>query len=90
MDSVHKENRYTFCAGDPVNLFDGTGHSETAAMISGIVVGTIATVIAGVLNVSRRVYQQRPCLERRAILPEMPPRLELDMKSLLVSEQPKT
>ncbi|KAK0112029.1 hypothetical protein ONS96_001290 [Cadophora gregata f. sp. sojae] len=50
MDSSHKENRYAFCSGDPVNLFDGTGHSATGAMIAGLVVGIAATVVAGVLT----------------------------------------
>ena len=50
MDSSRKENRYAFCSGDPINLFDGTGHSSTGAMIAGLVVGIAATVIAGVLT----------------------------------------
>ena len=50
MDSSRKENRYAFCSGDPINLFDGTGHSPTGAMIAGLVVGIAATVIAGVLT----------------------------------------
>lgn len=50
MDSTQNENRYAFCAGDPINLFDGTGPSESGAMIAGLVAGTAATVIAGLLT----------------------------------------
>ncbi|RFU32938.1 hypothetical protein B7463_g3408, partial [Scytalidium lignicola] len=50
LDSTRKENRYTFCSGDPVNLFDGTGHSETEAMGIGIAVGFAVTAIAAVLT----------------------------------------
>lgn len=47
MDPTPKENRYAFCAGDPINLFDGTGHSETWAFIAGAVVATVVTVVSG-------------------------------------------
>lgn len=40
MDPTPKANRYAFCAGDPINLFDGTGHSETWAMVAGAVTAT--------------------------------------------------
>ncbi|KAH8803342.1 hypothetical protein F5884DRAFT_756625 [Xylogone sp. PMI_703] len=49
MDRTPKENRYAFCAGDPVNLFDGTGHDETG-MAAGLVVGIVATIAMGVLT----------------------------------------
>jgi RHS repeat-associated protein len=48
MDSLHRENRYGYCAGDPLNLIDPTGHSEVGnvfAMVAGAVVGIIATVL---------------------------------------------
>ena len=49
MDSTHKENRYTYGAGDPINLSDGTGHSERGAMLAGTSVGTAVALIGGVV-----------------------------------------
>ena len=46
MDSLPRENRYTFCEGDPINLFDGSGHLETAGSTVGLVVGIAITAIA--------------------------------------------
>ncbi|KAI5210810.1 hypothetical protein AUEXF2481DRAFT_32101 [Aureobasidium subglaciale EXF-2481] len=41
MDSVHKENRYAFCLGDPINLYDGTGHIEWIPLIVDIAVTVV-------------------------------------------------
>ena len=45
MDSLPRENRYTFCEGDPINLFDGSGHLETGSAV-GLVVGVAISAIA--------------------------------------------
>ncbi|KAL2852058.1 hypothetical protein BJY01DRAFT_244674 [Aspergillus pseudoustus] len=45
-----KENRYSYCAGDPINLADSTGHCEGWAWVVGLVVGAaIGWAISGPL-----------------------------------------
>ncbi|CAM1507742.1 Fc.00g045900.m01.CDS01 [Cosmosporella sp. VM-42] len=48
MDSYHKENRYAFCQGDPVNYIDPSGHSQVSAVAW--ILGLAAGVVAGVLT----------------------------------------
>lgn len=45
MDSVHTENRYAYCEGDPVNRIDPTGHSWVDWLLAPSV-GAITTLVA--------------------------------------------
>ena len=48
MDGSRKDNRYSYCVGDPINLIDPTGHSAVSSL-AGFGVGTATTlVVAGV------------------------------------------
>ncbi|KAI0428653.1 hypothetical protein F5Y09DRAFT_312431 [Xylaria sp. FL1042] len=50
-----EENRYAYCAGDPVNYFDPTGHNSVwkwVAAIGGIAISAVATVGATALLTS--------------------------------------
>lgn len=50
MDSVVKDNRYAYCAGDPLNLADPSGHmegTEIAGLAVGLLVGIVATAVTG-------------------------------------------
>lgn len=44
MDSVHTENRYAYCEGDPVNRIDPTGHSWVDWLLAPSV-GAITTLV---------------------------------------------
>ncbi|EPS35266.1 hypothetical protein H072_11407 [Dactylellina haptotyla CBS 200.50] len=48
MDSTDKENRYSYCSGDPLNLEDPSGH-DVGGTAAGMSVGLILGVIGGVL-----------------------------------------
>lgn len=47
MDTNQLENRYTYCAGDPINSADRTGQSAEG-IIAGAVVGTVVTIGLGI------------------------------------------
>ncbi|KAF3903424.1 hypothetical protein ABW20_dc0100534 [Dactylellina cionopaga] len=50
-DTIHKENRYAYCAGDPVNYIDPTGNSrEAAATAAGLAVGLIIGILISTLS----------------------------------------
>lgn len=43
MDNLTKDNRYAYCAGDPINRVDPTGHMEVSEIV-GLVVGTAVSI----------------------------------------------
>ena len=50
MDPTHKENRYAYCGGDPINRYDPSGHSAAGAMAAGMIVGFAVTAVVGVFT----------------------------------------
>lgn len=53
MDKYRTENRYAYCEGDPINLFDPSGHApEWLAWAVGITVGVAVAVLTGGMAVA--------------------------------------